>query len=167
MARLTKKSLKPQKPLSLTGKLFNVVIVLIGILILYAFYNPENGLLKFWKLSRIYKRESQELDRLLEEKIRLENEIHRLKTDMLYLEKLAREKGMLKEQTTPYPGSNLFSLASGGAIYVRDPHHRLVNEQLNGGEFVPFTQDDWELILPYLRENERLFSIAIQKDLPL
>ena len=102
MARLTKKSLKPQKPRSLAGKLFSIVIVLIGIMILYAFYNPENGLLKFWKLSRIYKRDSQELDRLLEEKKRLEKEIHRLKTDMLYIEKLAREKGMLKEGEEGY-----------------------------------------------------------------
>ncbi len=33
----------------------------------------------------------------------------------------------------PYPGSNLFSLASGGAIYVRDPQRKVVEEQLNGG----------------------------------
>ncbi len=35
----------------------------------------------------------------------------------------------------PYPGSNLLSLASGGAIYVRDPQRTLVAEQLNGGMF--------------------------------
>ena len=35
----------------------------------------------------------------------------------------------------PIPGSNLLSLASGGAIYVRDPHHTLVEEQLNGGAY--------------------------------
>ncbi len=75
------------------------------------------------------------------------------------------EKGNVREQTTPYSGSNLFSLASGGAIYVRDPHNKLVEEQLNGGEFVPFTQDEWNLILPYLKENERLFDISIEKDL--
>jgi len=34
---------------------------------------------------------------------------------------------------TPYPGSNLFSLASGGAIYLRDPHNKVSPEQLNGG----------------------------------
>ncbi|MCD6320189.1 MAG: glutamate synthase [Candidatus Desulfofervidaceae bacterium] len=71
------------------------------------------------------------------------------------------EKGNLREQPTPYPGSNLFSLASGGAIYVRDPHRKLVKEQLNGGEFASLTQADWELILPYLEENERLFGIKI------
>jgi glutamate synthase domain-containing protein 1/glutamate synthase domain-containing protein 3 len=75
------------------------------------------------------------------------------------------EKGNVKEQPTPYPGSNLFSLASGGAIYVRDPHKRIVEAQLNGGEFSPLTQEDWQLILPYLEENERLFGISIEEDL--
>ena len=65
----------------------------------------------------------------------------------------------------PYPGSNLFSLASGGAIYMRDPHHTVVEEQLNGGEIVELGTADWGLIRPYLEENERLFGISIQKDL--
>jgi glutamate synthase domain-containing protein 1/glutamate synthase domain-containing protein 3 len=65
----------------------------------------------------------------------------------------------------PYPGSNLFSLASGGAIYLRDPHHLVVEEQLNGGEFAPLTPADWELILPYLEENQKLFGISIENDL--
>jgi hypothetical protein len=65
----------------------------------------------------------------------------------------------------PYPGANLFSLASGGAIYVRDPHQMVVEEQLNGGEFSPLTTADWDLILPYLEENERLFGISIATDL--
>ena len=75
------------------------------------------------------------------------------------------ESGSFKEQDTPYPGSNLFSLASGGAIYIRDPYRKLVNEQLNGGEFSILTPEDWELILPYLKENERLFGISIEQDL--
>jgi glutamate synthase domain-containing protein 1/glutamate synthase domain-containing protein 3 len=68
-------------------------------------------------------------------------------------------------QTTPYPGSNLFSLASGGAIFVRDPLNLIDDEQLNGGEIVGLTEKDWELILPYLEENERLFGISIAGDL--
>lgn len=75
------------------------------------------------------------------------------------------EKGNFMEQDTPYPGSNLFSLASGGAIYIRDPHCKLVEEQLNGGEFSILTSEDWALILPYLEENERLFGISIESDL--
>ncbi len=65
----------------------------------------------------------------------------------------------------PYPGSNLLSLASGGAIYLRDPQRTLVNEQLNGGMFGRFTNEDWKLLLPYLQENERLFDIQIERDL--
>jgi glutamate synthase domain-containing protein 1/glutamate synthase domain-containing protein 3 len=72
------------------------------------------------------------------------------------------EHGSLREQTTPFPGSNLFSLASGGALYVRDPHHRLEKEQLNGGEFAPFMEKDWQLILPLLKENEALFGISVE-----
>ena len=48
----------------------------------------------------------------------------------------------------PYPGGNLLSLASGGAIYVRDPHRTLVEDQLNGGMYGPLTEEDWKLILP-------------------
>ena len=75
------------------------------------------------------------------------------------------EEGNLIPLDTPYPGSNLLSLASGGAIYVRDPHKKLVDEQLNGGVYRRLTKADWKLILPYLRENERLFDIRIERDL--
>ena len=71
--------------------------------------------------------------------------------------------GALISQPTPYPGGNLFSLASGGAIYVRDPHHQLGEDQLNGGQFAPLTEADWALIQPYLEENERLFGIRIEE----
>ena len=72
------------------------------------------------------------------------------------------DRGRLAEQATPYPGSNLFSLASGGAIYLRDPHHKVVEGQLNGGVFSDLSDRDWRLIQPYLAENERLFGIRIQ-----
>ena len=65
----------------------------------------------------------------------------------------------------PYPGSNLLSLASGGAIYIRDPQRTLVEEQLNAGAYRPLSWADWKLILPYLQENERLFDIRIERDL--
>jgi glutamate synthase domain-containing protein 1/glutamate synthase domain-containing protein 3 len=63
---------------------------------------------------------------------------------------------------TPYPGSNLFSLASGGAIYVRDPGRMLTNDQLNGGRFGRMTDEDWQTIAPFLEENERLFGVSIK-----
>ncbi|MGD2207283.1 MAG: glutamate synthase, partial [Anaerolineae bacterium] len=51
--------------------------------------------------------------------------------------------GAMLPLSTPYPGSNLFSLASGGAIYLRDPYALVTQEQLNGGKFAPFTEADW------------------------
>jgi hypothetical protein len=69
------------------------------------------------------------------------------------------------EQEYPYPGSNLFSLASGGAIFIRDPYRKVSSEQLNGGRLADFTIKDWELILPFLEENERLFGISVKKAL--
>jgi glutamate synthase domain-containing protein 1/glutamate synthase domain-containing protein 3 len=74
-------------------------------------------------------------------------------------------QGQIVPQETPYPGSNLFSLASGGAIFIRDPQQKIVAEQLNGGAIYPFTDQDWQLILPYLQENERLFGISIEDHL--
>ena len=71
------------------------------------------------------------------------------------------DDGNLLLMDEPYPGSNIFSLASGGAIYVRDPGRTLVDQQLNGGMIAPLTKKDWELILPYLEENERLFQMKI------
>ena len=71
------------------------------------------------------------------------------------------DDGKLVPLAEPYPGSNLFSLASGGAIFVRDPGKTMVEQQLNGGKFARLTNADWELILPYLEENQKLFGITI------
>ncbi len=73
------------------------------------------------------------------------------------------EDGRLLDLETPYPGGNLFSLASGGAIYIRDPYRRITEDQLNGGAFAPLEAEDWALIRPYLEENERLFGISLQR----
>ncbi|MGQ9694150.1 MAG: glutamate synthase [Thermodesulfobacteriota bacterium] len=75
------------------------------------------------------------------------------------------ERGNIRQQATPYPGSNLFSLAAGGAIYIRDPYSLVKDEQLNGGEFVTLSEEDWQLIFPYLQENEAIFGISIAGDL--
>jgi glutamate synthase domain-containing protein 1 len=69
--------------------------------------------------------------------------------------------GRLLELDTPYPGGNLFSLASGGAIYLRDPRGKVSEDQLNGGRFAPLSDADWGLIEPYLRRNEALFGIRL------
>ncbi|MFA5399928.1 MAG: glutamate synthase [Dehalococcoidia bacterium] len=72
------------------------------------------------------------------------------------------DEGRLQALKEPYPGSNLFSLASGGAIYIRDPRQQVVWQQLNGCGFYRMTDEDWQLILPYLQENERLFGIRVE-----
>jgi glutamate synthase domain-containing protein 1/glutamate synthase domain-containing protein 3 len=64
-----------------------------------------------------------------------------------------------------YPGSSFFSLASGGAGYVNDPYRTMTLSQLNGTVFAEFTQDDWEYLVPFLRENEALFGISIERDI--
>ncbi len=73
------------------------------------------------------------------------------------------ENQNIVELDSPYPGSNLFSLASGGAIYIRDPSFNISSDQLNGGEFTRMTPKDWQLILPYLEENGSLFGIPISR----
>ena len=73
------------------------------------------------------------------------------------------DEGQIIPRREPYPGSNLFSLASGGAIYIRDPHKNVVPQQLNGGEFTELTSQDWDLIRPYLEENERLFGVRVDE----
>jgi glutamate synthase domain-containing protein 1/glutamate synthase domain-containing protein 3 len=73
------------------------------------------------------------------------------------------DQGEMVELESPYPGGNLFSLASGGAIFVRDPHSKLTDDQLNGGEFTPLDEKDWNLILPYLEENQRLFGVSVDE----
>ena len=71
-------------------------------------------------------------------------------------------QGNVVAQASPYPGSNLFSLASGGAIYIRDPQHQVVKQQLNGGVISAIDDRDWRLIRTYLDENERLFGVAVE-----
>ena len=73
------------------------------------------------------------------------------------------DDGRITAQRESYPGSNLFSLASGGAIYICDPEKYVVQQQLNGGEFTTLTDEDWDLILPYLEENERLFGVKVDE----
>lgn len=70
--------------------------------------------------------------------------------------------GRIRELEATYPGGNLFSLASGGAVYVRDPLGKVGDDQLNGGLLTNLTADDWQLISSYLQENERLFGVKIQ-----
>ncbi|MCJ7581387.1 MAG: glutamate synthase, partial [Candidatus Aminicenantes bacterium] len=74
------------------------------------------------------------------------------------------ERGEVLGLEMKYPGNNLFSLASGGACYLNDPYHTVIENQLNGAEFIAFRREDWNIISPYLKENEKLFGISIRSD---
>ncbi len=66
---------------------------------------------------------------------------------------------------TKYPGTNLFSLASGGCCYLNDPYATVTEGQLNGARFDPFLQEDWNVLEPYLSTNRELFRIHTRYDL--
>ncbi len=73
------------------------------------------------------------------------------------------DDGQLWELETPYAGSNLFSLASGGAIYLRDPRGVVDASQLNGGRFAQLQAADWSLLETCLRTNEAAFGIPVDR----
>lgn len=72
------------------------------------------------------------------------------------------DDGRIIRLDEPYPGGNFFSLASGGAGYINDPAAKLEMGQLNGATFVPFSDDDWAVLRPYLEENAALFGIPVE-----
>jgi glutamate synthase domain-containing protein 3 len=74
------------------------------------------------------------------------------------------DQGKIAEQDTPYHGGNLFPLAAASAVYLRDPRKTVGEDQLNGGKITTISQEDWDKILPLLKENENHFGIQV-KDL--
>ena len=43
--------------------------------------------------------------------------------------------------------------------------NKVTADQLNGGRISKLSDKDWELLMPYLKENESLFGISIENDL--
>ena len=74
------------------------------------------------------------------------------------------DHGKIVEQETPYQGGNLFPLAAASAVYLRDPKGTVGEDQLNGGRISAISGEDWQKILPLLKENEKTFGIQV-KDL--
>ncbi len=66
-----------------------------------------------------------------------------------------------KDLEPVYSGGNLLSLASGGALYIRDPQNTISQDQLNGGVLSKIGYEDWRVLKPLLKENENLFGISI------
>jgi glutamate synthase domain-containing protein 3 len=72
------------------------------------------------------------------------------------------EDGEIVGIDTPYPGGNLFSLASGGAIFIRDPRRKVEENQLLGGKMMDIDEVDWRLIDPMLERNREHFGIRVE-----
>jgi hypothetical protein len=72
------------------------------------------------------------------------------------------DHGKITEQETPYQGGNLFPLAAASVVYLRDPRETVGEEQLNGGKISTISREDWERILPLLKENEKAFGIQVE-----
>jgi len=81
---------------------------------------------------------------------------------LIVLNGVRLDKGMICEQDTPYHGGNLFPLAAGGAVYLRDPRRTVNEDQLNGAEIVDISSEDWNRITPLLEENDALFGIGVE-----
>src|SRR5207247_2567909 len=60
-------------------------------------------------------------------------------------------------------GQAFMYAAKGGDVYVLG--NAAGRPQINGVRLADFTTKDWELILPYLKENARLFGISVEQDL--
>ncbi|MFH0848873.1 MAG: glutamate synthase [archaeon] len=80
---------------------------------------------------------------------------------LIILNGIKFENGRIVEQETPYQGGNLFPLAAGGAVFLRDPRGVVSEDQLNGAEIVSISNEDWKRILQLLEENEKLFGIRV------
>jgi glutamate synthase domain-containing protein 3 len=72
------------------------------------------------------------------------------------------DHGKAVDQGTPYHGGNLFPLAAASTVYLRDPKETVGEDQLNGGKITTISTEDWERILPLLKENEKLFGIQVE-----
>jgi glutamate synthase domain-containing protein 1/glutamate synthase domain-containing protein 3 len=72
------------------------------------------------------------------------------------------DHGKIVDQETPYHGGNLFPLAAASTVYLRDPKETVGEDQLNGGKISTISTEDWQKILPLLKENEKLFGIQVE-----
>lgn len=76
-------------------KIFFLSLLFITILALWLVFSPKGGL-KFYFAQQELSKIEQVNSRLQSENQALRQEIEKLKTDSVYLEKIAREKGLLK-----------------------------------------------------------------------
>jgi cell division protein FtsB len=74
---------------------FAILIALLAVAVLVITFVRDQGVIDTWKLSRTEKQLREENERLKQEKARLLNEVHRLKTSTDTIEKRAREMGLV------------------------------------------------------------------------
>jgi glutamate synthase domain-containing protein 1 len=72
------------------------------------------------------------------------------------------DHGKIVEQETPYHGGNLFPLAAASVVYLRDPRGTVGEDQLNGGRITKISEEDWERMLPLLKDNEKSLGIRVE-----
>jgi len=80
------------------NRFFMMLSLLFLLYFILSFIFGDMGLLSYHKMKKDYQRTEQELERLNRENERLRKEVKALKTDPLYIERLARERlGLSKE----------------------------------------------------------------------
>ncbi len=79
-------------------KLLIAAMIPVGVYFLVTFVFGEMGLVKYYRMKSQYQALTQEMAVLKQDNIRLMREVRALKTDPVYIEKLARDKLGLARQ---------------------------------------------------------------------
>lgn len=94
---------KGNKKNSNKGKIYS--LVLLFIVGSFAIIINDSGLIKLIKIKRKYSKIQKDISSLQSQQIKLNNEIHELKTNTSLIEKIAREKFMMAK-----PGEKVFKV---------------------------------------------------------
>jgi len=94
---------KRNKKNSNKGKIYS--LVLLFIVGSFAIIINDSGLIKLIKIKRKYSKIQKDISYLQSQQIKLNNEIHELKTNTSLIEKIAREKFMMAK-----PGEKVFKV---------------------------------------------------------
>ena len=87
-----------RRPGSRMRRFFRIALYLVGIAVVIITLVREQGVIGTWRLSQTEKQLRAENEKLRQEKVRLQNEVHKLRTSWDIIEKRAREMGLI------YPG---------------------------------------------------------------
>jgi cell division protein FtsB len=79
-------------------RFFRIALYIVGIAVVVITLVRDQGVIGTWRLSRTEKQLLAENEKLRQETVRLQNEVHKLRTSWDIIEKRAREMGLI------YPG---------------------------------------------------------------